>query len=395
MHGNLPPVSAGGVSKFGFAAGVGGSPQFLTDFERFPAYSSGIPGHDHEFARPPSPPQRHEETRLPEEFPWDEWAQFPWDDENLGARPLGAPIKDGIFLTSYEGFEAGSVLWAVEPTDQYGAHAATAFEVAFDLKVTPGATPTGIAARYFADENSEFADTEVDMANEGLTSGDGFSFSFGDIAEGLVSERGAGRGLRVQFLTYTHNVVRVLLHGRPVASVPFRMVFNETVGVSIAVERSELTISLGATTLLAHLPLPAWEPPARGWRMAVGARNGAAIAKHEVSTVRWLASRFDERRAVPVEVSANDQDYSADGVTFAYTPPLAFDEISPSTGAIGGGTPVSLFGTALRGGSNYSIAFGETIVPATYRYAGATARAPTCCWCDRRRRAPPASRPCA
>ena len=104
--------------------------------------------------------------------------------------------------------------------------------------------------------------------------------------------------------------------------------------------------------------------------MAVGARNGAAIAKHEVSTVRWLASRFDERRAVPVEVSANDQDYSADGVTFAYTPPLAFDEISPSTGAIGGGTPVSLFGTALRGGSNYSISFGETIVPATYRYAG-------------------------
>ena len=58
LHGNLPPVSAGGVSKFGFAAGVGGSPQFLTDFERFPAYSSGIPGHDHEFARPPSPPQR-------------------------------------------------------------------------------------------------------------------------------------------------------------------------------------------------------------------------------------------------------------------------------------------------------------------------------------------------
>ena len=149
------------------------------------------------------------------------------------------------------------------------------------------------------------------MANEGLTSGDGFSFSFGDIAEGLVSERGAGRGLRVQFLTYTHNVVRVLLHGRPVASVPFTMVFNETVGVSIAVERTELTISLGATPLLAHLPLPAWEPPARGWRMAVGAQR-AAIA-HEVSTVRWLASRFDERRAVPVEVSANDQDYSADG----------------------------------------------------------------------------------
>ena len=48
----------------------------------------------------------------------------------------------------------------------------------------------------------------------------------------------------------------------------------------------------------------------------------------------------------------------------------SLDEISPSTGAIGGGTPVSLFGTALRGGSNYSISFGETIVPATYRYAG-------------------------
>ena len=342
LHGNLPPVSAGGVSKFGFAAGVGGSPQFLTDFERFPAYSSGTPGTTTSLQ---SRRRRRSATRrpaFPEEFPWDEFAQFPWDDENLGARPLGAHIKDGIFLTSYEGFEAGSVLWAVEPTDQYGAHAATAFEVAFDLKVTPGATPTGIAARYFADKNSEFADTEVDMANEGLTSGDGFSFSFGDIAEGLVSERGAGRGLRVQFLTYTHNVIRVLLHGRPVASVPFTMVFNETVGVSIAVERSELTISLGATTLLAHLPLRAWEQRRRAagvWRSA----RATAPPSRSTRCRRCAGSPRASTSAAPCRWRCRPTTKTtvADGVTFAYTPPLAFDEISPSTGAIGGGTPAA------------------------------------------------------
>ena len=333
----------------------------------------------------PSPPQRHEETRLPEEFPWDEFAQFPWDDEHLGARPLGAPIKDGIFLTSYEGFEAGSVQ-AVEPTDQYGAHAAKAFEVAFDLKVTPGATPTGIAARYFADKNSEFADTEVDMANEGLTSGDGFSFSFGDIAEGLVSERGAGRGLRVQFLTYTHNVVRVLLHGRPVASVPFRMVFNETVGVSIAVERSELNL-LGATTL-AHLPLPA---VAAGARLADGGRRAQrGHAKHEVSTVRWLASRFDERRAGAVEVSANAQDYSADGVA-CVPPPLALMRSRRRPARSAAARPSPSLAPPSAAVPTTRLASARRSCPPPTATPGATARAPTCCWCDRRRRAPPAS----
>ena len=142
LHGNLPPVSAGGVSKFGFAAGVGGSPQFLTDFERFPAYSSGIPGHDHQFAKPPSPPQRHAETRLPEEFPWDE------SRSSLGRRESGRAAArradQGRHLPHVvRGLRGGVGALGRRADGSVRRTRGKAFEVAFDLKVTPGATPTG------------------------------------------------------------------------------------------------------------------------------------------------------------------------------------------------------------------------------------------------------------
>ena len=97
------------------------------------------------------------------------------------------------------------------------------------------------------------------------------------------------------------------------------MVFNETVGVS---------------TPSSAQPNPSAPPPSSptsrcprgsaGARLADGGRRAQRGHREARSVDRALfASRFDERRAVPVEVSANAQDYPTDGVTFAYTPPLA------------------------------------------------------------------------
>ena len=55
-----------------------------------------------------------------------------------------------------------------------------------------------------------------------LAAGDGLSISYGDFPHGIVSERGAGQGLRVQLLGFTNNRIDVYHMGRLLLSRPLR-----------------------------------------------------------------------------------------------------------------------------------------------------------------------------
>ena len=55
-------------------------------------------------------------------------------------------------------------------------------------------------------------------------------------------------------------------------------------------------------------------------------------------------------------------------VSFSYLSLPTFGDILPTTGASVGGTHAVINGSNLRGGSDYRVAFGDSVVAATYRH---------------------------
>ncbi len=193
-----------------------------------------------------------------------------------------------------------------------------------------------------------------------LGRGDGWSFSYGDIAHGLVSERGAGIGLRIQVLRFTTNELRVLHGGHLLLSRNISGDQNEmeTFLVRIEVQSSELSVHLGEQLVVAHLPLPGW-CPRRSWRMAIGSRSGASASRHEFRGVTIAASPYEDGDALSVELAANGVDYTADEVKLFVRPTPSFGTFAPTTGSAGGSVPLTIFGSGMRGGNNYRVAFGS------------------------------------
>ena len=97
--------------------------------------------------------------------------------------------------------------------------------------------------------------------------------------------------------------------------------------------------------------------PSRSWRMALGARNGAVASGLEVRDMHLAASPYFDANAVAVEVTANEVDFTGDGVQLAlrrrWRPA---GTISPGSGSNRGGTSLTLTGDHLRGGDAYRIA---------------------------------------
>ena len=200
-----------------------------------------------------------------------------------------------------------------------------------------------------------------------LSTGDGFSFSYGDIPYGLVSERGAGLGLRVQFRQYTHNELSVHHLGRPLLTTNLSLPTNGSTHVQIVLNNAQLSLTLGGLPLIHHLPIIHWNP-IDTWRMVFGARTGASTASHELRDVSIKTGPHEDMHAVTVELSANTQQYTTDNVLLSLLPIATYGSYSPSTGASGGGIDVILFGTNLRWGSDYKMKYNGSVVNATYAF---------------------------
>ena len=202
------------------------------------------------------------------------------------------------------------------------------------------------------------------MTTPSTASGNGFSFSFGDIPLGIISERGAGAGLRVfyLFLRSSLKFKSCTEAGCSCAVMPVCPWTLPGLIASVFTSRSSQSSSQTPRSLLVSL----W----RGSRSLDGAwRLGHALVlllhRHEVSEIHFTVSEYFNLYAVPVEVSTNAHDYSSNQVTFAYLPEASITAISPSTGPSYGGTPLTLSGHNLRDGSDYKVLFAGVEVSAT------------------------------
>ena len=293
---------------------------------------------------------------------------------NFSARQLfgAAVVADagGVSLTNDSFFSAGTAFLDTAAAADAGARDtddAQASGRLGDPRATSVSAPGTFAIRSFAlaFKLSLVAVGESDGLATGVSHGDGVSLSFGELAHGLISERGAGLGLRVLLRTFTYNRVDVLLGGRLLHTRPLSLPLGNATPVRIEVRQAELSVHVADDRVVADLPLIGWDPQPR-WRMALGARSGASAAAHALADVRLSASRLKDVHTVLVELSANTQDFSVDAVPFGYLSPPTFARISPTTGPVAGGTHTTLVSTRLRFGSDYRVAFGSEVVQGTY-----------------------------
>ena len=268
---------------------------------------------------------------------------------------LGVVLNQGL-----EHFVVGTLFMNIHDVLEF---ASKAFSVRFNLSTVPGPA--------LVHDGSVVGGAIVDG---NLGRGDGWSFSYGDIAHGLVSERGAGLGLRIQVLLFTTNELRVLHRGHLLLSRNISVEPNEnrTLLVRIEVQRSELSVHLGEQMIVAHLPLFRWQPQ-RSWRMAIGSRSGASASRHDLRGVAVAASSYEDGDAVSVELTANGVDYTDDLKLLSLRQRPSFENFTPATGSAGGGVPLTIFGSGLRGGSDYRAAFAYggspvAIVLASYAF---------------------------
>lgn len=278
-------------------------------------------------------------------------------------RLFGAAAVEGasvLVLTDWSVYAAGSLVLDLNLEPPLAERAVRSFEARFLLALAPR-----------ADDQPPCVGCDLAEAEARLV-GDGVSFSFGDISLGLVSECGAGQGLRVLFRTSTHSRLEVLLAGQLLSNTSLTVPRNATAAVVILVTNSQLTVSLDSQPLLKLLPLHPWQPESH-WRLALGARNGASAMRQQVSALSFTGSQFDDLGEVALEVSANTHDFTADAARFAYRAEPQLVTITPRTGSILGATNFLLAGSALRGGSDSRITLSNVTVHASWVYHGGDA----------------------
>ena len=227
-----------------------------------------------------------------------------------------------------------------------------------------------------------------DSSNTTLATGDGFSVSYGEIAHGFISERGAGLGLRIQVLYYPITRLRVFYFGRELfnRTLP-AMPFETAMPLRVSVHQAQLSFDLNGVALVSHLDMLAkdcltyrhieevlgscrwhrWDPQSN-WRLVIGSRNGRSAGGHDLHGVHVAGSPHEDLHGVVLELSANTQQYTADSVLVSMQPVPTYGRFSPSTGASAGGTRVILFGTDLRNGSHYLIRYANEVVNATIAF---------------------------
>ena len=107
--------------------------------------------------------------------------------------------------------------------------------------------------------------------------------------------------------------------------------------------------------------------------MAIGSRSGASASRHDLRGVAVSASSYEDGDAVSVELTANGVDYTDNLKLLSLRQMPSFENFTPATGSADGGAPLIIFGSGLRGGSEYRVAFAHdgspgAIVLASYAF---------------------------
>ena len=157
------------------------------------------------------------------------------------------------------------------------------------------------------------------------------------------------------------------------------------VQVVVHYSRVGLSVRYGSTWLLRDIPIPGYAP-AYNWRFGFGART--TRSDHDAHTVDNLLIQAGNMESgggsVPVEISANGQQFSSDRLPFVYQPTARPDLVTPDSGPAAGGTNVTITGAHFGHGEAYrcrryhvvaTAADGQTIVctPLLPAAAGAAA----------------------
>ena len=195
----------------------------------------------------------------------------------------------------------------------------TAFRLSFQLTIGTGVDP------------------------EQLPGGEGFSLSYGDLPNGTLGELGGGSGLRIAVLTrrrrlaITYNGTALLSAALPPANLS-RLRSNTSISVELRHRAKGLTFTLDGHTLLHDRTVPGWRPTPH-WRFGVGARNHHAFDAHFVRDVRMERGTLLDPAIVPLEVSANGQQFSLPGPpSYTYYGAPHLSAVSPALGPAHGGT---------------------------------------------------------
>ena len=219
--------------------------------------------------------------------------------------------------------------------------------------------------------------------------GDGLSFSYGLLPRGGIGERGAGLGLRVNFVTTTPCPPPHVRDMCPTVEVRYATQLLRSVRLADNFRGGQfqrVTIEYSTEGLLvAHagveyvsrrsLVIDGWQPAA-AWSVAFGARSGLQYDVHEIRNLRVELGSLVDANTVPLHVSLNSQQYAAVSGGFTYYGQPNVTALSPSTGPVLGGLPALMLAGAglhsavsLMGGSHYLCRFG----PAAYSPATASA----------------------
>ena len=224
------------------------------------------------------------------------------------------------------------------------------------------------------------------------TGGDGFSFSYGLVPpSSAVGADGVSTGLCVRFVTRDAaqapvHAVELLYDGTLLQSIDLRRAQGAGSGadgssagvaslrehawvpVSISYDSVGLAVVLGGRAVYDGIDVPGWEPTAE-WSFALGASTSAWTDAHLLDKLAIRLGATVSRVSVPVEVTANGQQFSGSGVPFDYFPQPTVSHVLPSAGPLDGGTLVGVSGSGLLGAPGLlRCRFDEAVVPASYAH---------------------------
>ena len=146
-----------------------------------------------------------------------------------------------------------------------------------------------------------------------------------------------------------------------------------------------LRITWAGEAVADGIQLPSWLPQAN-WSIGAAAATGKAHGDHHwIRSLHFQTRRLPSSASIPVRVSTNAQQYTAEAQLFTYygggdlasgngsphSAPPVVSAINPSAGPISGGTHILLSGSGLAGGDRYTCMFGSRIVSAELILAAA------------------------
>ncbi|KOO22077.1 hypothetical protein Ctob_002698 [Chrysochromulina tobinii] len=161
---------------------------------------------------------------------------------------------------------------------------------------------------------------------------------------------GAGDGLRLMLRTAEIEQAqlmyeRVMLAITPLPRTSIRGESWRTVTVRYTPQGA--SVSLDETPLFTHVPLPHFAPTHR-WRIAIGARCGRLDDLQRLDAVTFTRGASLELAFTAVRLSANGRDFSPSTTLFEYYAPPTVLSVEPPCGPLDGGTSVTIRGLGLQ-----------------------------------------------